>query len=817
MNARSGLRNATTRNEEMKIMAPAGDWERLLAALKAGADEVYMGVAGFGARRFAKNFSVDEYVAAIDLAHRSNASVHLTFNTILSDAELDQVYPIIKRLYEAGLDEIIVQDFGVVAWLREFFPDLPLCASTQLSPADSRELKWYEKQGFKRAVLARELSLDEIRSIREQTTIELEVFASGSLCLGCSGKCYLSSFIGGRSGNRGMCAQPCRQFYKAQALNVYGEASEKTEYGFFLSLKDQLQGSAEIAELMKIGVDSIKIEGRMKSPVYVYEVARYYRDLVDRIAGTPEEFSEKRLSIKRSADAAPEVFDEESRRFDVASVFNRGYDRGYYYDRDPNIVNKFYSSNYGVEVGRVRRDAVRLSQPLRNGDGVVFLDEKARKLGGSNVSGIKLVDPTNARRSRIVESAEPKDLIRFDDPIPEGAVVLYRTFNYRLNKEIENALQQTRRREPVDASLIVKTGRPLQLTLKNDRVSVVVAASEPVEQAQKRGVDAMSLRASLDRFGETPFYLRAFRPTFDPDAFAPKSLINQLRQEATAALEKKIVESYRRTARKRSDDVEKAEPIRVEVDVIEEPIDPVEYFSAVVRTRVQYDACKNFGVRKIYAPNPPVAFESRFRFQTPSELALSAGSLARAIELEEKGDPFALDWFFNVGNARAVKYLAERFPSADTICLSPEISERAVAAIAADLDESVKSRGVKLALPVYGRLLAMYTQKTLFDASRVKIVNADDWEILVEKNADQEDCFGRRNEEATGSSLYLCEPLNIVDATPRILRSGVRELRFEFTTEQYRDVEAILNRAKNAGSSGLYKPFSYGFTRDVVF
>ncbi|MBQ9813011.1 MAG: U32 family peptidase [Thermoguttaceae bacterium] len=801
----------------MKIMAPAGDRERLEAAIKAGADEVYMGVAGFGARRFAKNFSVDEYVAAIDLAHRSNVSVHLTFNTILSDAELNLVYPDLKRLYEAGLDEVIVQDFGVASWLRESFPELPLCASTQLSPGNAIELNWFEKQGFKRAVLARELSLDEIRSIRKQTTIELEVFASGALCLGCSGKCYLSSFIGGRSGNRGMCAQPCRQYYKARRVSANGEESPNAEYGYFLSLKDQLQGSAEIAELMKIGVDSIKIEGRMKSPVYVYEVVRYYRDLVDQIAGVPREISEKRLSIKRSSDAAPKAFDEEARRFDVASVFNRGYDRGYYYDHDPNIVNEFYSSNFGVEVGRVRRDAVRLSQPLRNGDGVVFLDDTARKLGGLNVSGITLVDPTNPRRSRVVESAEPNDLVRFDDPIPEGAVTLYRTFNYRLNKEAENALQQTRRREPIDASLIAKVGRPLQLTLKNERVSATVAASQPVEKAQKKGVDAASLLASLDRFGETPFYLGSFKPTFDPDAFAPKSLLNQLRQEAVDALEKKTVESYRRVAAERPELVGEIKPKRVWSSDLEESIDPTPYLAAVVRTRAQYDACQKFGVPKIYAETRPVQFESRLRLQTPPEFAPSAGTVAQAVVLEDKGEPFALDWFFNVGNARAVRYLSDRFPHADSICLSPEISDRAVAAIVTNVDQVVKDRGVKLALPVYGRLLAMFTQKTLFDAPTVKITNADDREILVEKNADRFDASDDGSEPVTGSSLYLREPLDLIDAIPWILKSGVQELRLEFTTERFAQVDEILRRVKNVSSSGRYSTYSYGFTRDGVF
>ena len=199
----------------------------------------------------------------------------------------------------------------------------------------------------------------------------------------------------------------------------------------------------------------MKIEGRMKSPAYVYEIVRYYRDLVDSIAETPVAERNQRLSMKASAVAGTPKSDEE-RRMDVAALFNRGYDRGYFHDHDPAIINEYYSSNFGVEVGNVQGNVVRLTQSLRNGDGVVFLDEEARKLGGLNVSGISLVDPTNPRRSRIVESAEPGDRVRFHEPIPEGALYLYRTFNYRLNKEIENALVQTRRRTPVSARIVAK-------------------------------------------------------------------------------------------------------------------------------------------------------------------------------------------------------------------------------------------------------------------------------------------------------------------------------------------------------------------------
>ena len=756
----------------MKIMAPAGDFDRLVAAVKAGADEVYMGVAGFGARRFAKNFSVEEYADAIDFAHRSNVSVHLTFNTVLSDAELDLVEPDLRRLYEAGLDEVIVQDFGAVSFLRDRFPDLPLCASTQFSPGTAAELNWLAAQGFGRAVLARELSLDEIRSIRSQTSIELEVFASGALCLGCSGKCYLSSFIGGRSGNRGMCAQPCRQYYRMETLSAdapelalatsdrrfrrlrrdeiadgtaSAERSPKrpvaapdfasnAEYGYFLSLKDQLQGRAEIAELLEIGVDSIKIEGRMKSPVYVYTTVRYYRDLLDSLTGVSASTAAKRLSLKKSvADAdAPTQGDladadvETARRREIAGIFNRGYDFGYFREHDPAIINEFFSSNFGVEIGRVRRDAVRLSAPLVNGDGVVFLDATARKLDGLNVGGIRLVDPTNSRRTKLVERAEPGDLVRFDVPIPPEATVLYRTFDHRLNKTVENALKQIRRREPISARLTARVDRPLELTLKTARAVATVRSEQSLERSQKRPADEATLRDGLDRFGETPFYLDDAEIRFDADVFVPKSLLNGLRQEAVEALERKIVESYRRVASEPSAEIRRTAQVSPTIENAPLAGDTlIPYFTAVVRTRAQFDVCRRFGIDRVHIETQPVQFENRPRyqeaFQRDAAVAPLAGSLAAAVRFERSQTDaetqtrrsFALDWTFNVGNARAVRYLADRFASSDLLYLSPEISDRAVDAIFADLaaDDYLAKRRLTLGLPVFGRLLAMSLKK----------------------------------------------------------------------------------------------------------
>lgn len=842
----------------MRIMAPAGDFDRLAAAVKAGADEVYMGVAGFGARRFAKNFSVDEYAAAIDFAHRSNVSVHLTFNTVLSDAELELVYPDMKRLYESGLDEVIVQDFGVVSWFRDNFPELSLCASTQLSPGNAAELNWYEKRGFNRAVLARELSFDEIRSIRAKTKIELEVFASGALCLGCSGKCYLSSFIGGRSGNRGMCAQPCRQYYRVEKLetsrkndsapqNASSRDPRSGDFGYFLSLKDQLQGKNELAELLEIGVDSIKVEGRMKSPIYVYEVVRYYRDLLDELTGVSKATAEKRLSVKKSTaetrqksqnvpkfarkspDAAPvdadSIRSEAERRQNIAAIFNRGYDFGFLREHDPEILNEFFASNFGVEIGRTRRGCVRLARPLRNGDGVVFLDETARKIGGLNVAGIRLVDPTNARRVKIVESAEPGDLVQFDVPVPKDAAFLYRTFDWRLNREIENALKLIRRREPINAKLVAKVGSPLELTLSNARAAATVRAETPLEKSQKIGADSASLTAALDRFGETAFYLNRAEIVCDPDVFVPKSLLNALRQEAVAALEANVVAAYRRVAPpQKTPEISDSAPTPQNAETpLLSGAALLPYFSATVRSRSQFDVCRALGIRKIYFETQPIQYENRLRFQetfrTLDGAAPLAGSLAEAIRFDADSAPFSLDWTFNVANARAVRYLADRFPNADVLFLSPEISERACDALLSKLAKYRAERRLTLGLPVYGRLLAMFTQKTLFDAEKVRLTNADDRRFLVEKNAARLPSTGTAAGDAAqivGSSVYLPEPLDLRDAIPWILRSGIGEVRFDFTDESAAEIEKIVRRAL-APSDGKYSTFSFGYSRSGIF
>lgn len=262
---------------KVEILAPAGSWESMVAAINAGADAVYMGGSRFGARAYADNPEEDRFLEAIDYAHLHGCSLYMTVNTLVKDEELDQLFAYLLPYYERGLDGVIVQDLGVFSLIHRKFPGLPIHASTQMTITGYHGARILKEMGASRIVTARELSLEEIRTIREHVDIEIESFVHGALCYCYSGQCLLSSFIGGRSGNRGRCAQPCRLPYEVKRD---GKSIGKSNERFVMSLKD-LCTLDILPDIIDAGVYSLKIEGRMKSPRYTAGVVRAYRKYVD--------------------------------------------------------------------------------------------------------------------------------------------------------------------------------------------------------------------------------------------------------------------------------------------------------------------------------------------------------------------------------------------------------------------------------------------------------------------------------------------------------------------------------------------------------
>lgn len=815
----------------MKIMGPAGSREAFDAALTAGADEIYLGLAGYGARRFAANFSPDELCRALDDAHRLGAAVNLTLNTILSDAEYETVEPDLRRLYTAGLDAVIVQDFGVAARLFESFPDLAVHASTQMALANADEILWAERNGFRRVVLPRELSFEEIGAIRKATKVELEVFTSGALCLACSGKCLLSSFVGGRSGNRGACAQPCRQHYERISE---GDGPAR---GYLLSLTDQRQGAETIQRLVDAGVGVIKIEGRMKSPAYVFEAVRYYRRLVDSLEGVSSPIQRKRYFLKNADDEKSPAENtenaEKGRAIEAEKIpsrlerlFNRGYGPGYFDAPDPEILHPNYSSDMGAEIGRVENGAILLTETVVFGDGILYLDADYQKLGGTQVNKITRLPRGAGKWRESVEEASPGDAVLFEFPPPAEARFVHRTFDHRLQKEIAHAIENTRRHRPIAASLRAKVGEPLALTLEipERNLSLTRLSETPLEESKKRKTDPAELADALDRFGETPFTLEKCRIDADENAFVPKSALNQLRQKTAADLEALVLEHAVRSARPESVSSENNSPRSAEKEFSPSKA-PI--FSVSVRTAAQALCCKKLGIEKIYLIARPALFESAHgqrlgaldrQFGPAAEelfpgirFSPLAGTLAEAIWFESRKIPFAVDSCFNIGNLRAAEFLLNRFASLETLFLSTELSEKTVLALAETLAPKLRARSGAAALSVFGHPAGMLTRKTLFESDRTELLNQDGRRFVVVRNSS----WYADGSALTGSTVYYAPPNDILASAERLHRGGIDELRFDFTIESPDEIERAIGRARSADPREKLSGLAYGFDHPI--
>lgn len=300
-------------NRDVEILAPAGSMECLRAAVAAGADAIYLGGTKFGARAYAQNLSEEDLVQAIEYVHIHGRKIYMTVNTLLKDRELNELYAYLLPYYKAGLDGVIVQDIGAVKFIGEYFPEMPVHASTQMTITNTLGADFLKRYGITRVVPARELSLKEIRDMKKQTGLEMECFVHGALCYCYSGQCLLSSMIGGRSGNRGQCAQPCRLPYQ----------TEGKKPADLMSLKD-LCTIDILPELIDAGIDSFKIEGRMKHPEYVYTVVKMYRKYADQYLKLQKEGKGKSSYHVSEAD----------KRELLATYQRRGYCEGYYYQHN---------------------------------------------------------------------------------------------------------------------------------------------------------------------------------------------------------------------------------------------------------------------------------------------------------------------------------------------------------------------------------------------------------------------------------------------------------------------------------------------------
>ncbi|AVQ31109.1 peptidase U32 family protein [Fusobacterium varium] len=655
----------------MKIVAPAGNMERFYAAVKAGAQEIYMGLKGFGARRNAENFTLEEYKEALDYAHKRGVRIFLTLNTIMMEKEMDFLYENLKVLYEHGLDAVIVQDLGYFRYMKENFPDMEYHGSTQMTVGNHIEAEYLRKIGFKRVVLPREMTFEEIKKIRENTSIELEIFVSGALCICYSGNCYMSSFIGSRSGNRGMCAQPCRKEY----------TDSKGNKGYFLSPKDQLLGYDEIQKLKEIGIESIKIEGRMKDPNYVFETVEYYHQMIN----------EKEVEER------------------VSEVFNRGYSKGYFNGADTSLINKNYSYNLGKEIGLIFGKELKLKDRVVLGDGIIYLSKDFEKLGGGYLNKIEVKGSKELRKS-----AEAGETIFLKD-VPRGSKYIFRSFAKEVNDDIENKLKKYDQKLDITGEFFGNLGEKPLLKLEavnnqGKKIQVEKVGENEVEAAVKKAATPEEIIEKLKESGESTFNITEIECHISEGIFLPVSVIKSLRRAATAELEKFIVESYRRKSGKRYQ-------LPYEEDTEREII-----LSVITSNTAQEKIVKEYGIEKIYRRGYDIAREGMLKEQNlDSKLASNLYQL-----IKNKNNDVTVNWNLNISNRYTIEELA-KLGKAETVILSPEISFEKI--------KEIGKTSLRKAILGYSKLKGMYVEIALFDKNREVLENSEGNRFTVIKNS----------------------------------------------------------------------------------
>ncbi len=491
---------------QVEILAPCGSYEILIAAVKAGADACYIGGNKFGARAYATNLAEDSIISAIDYAHLHDVKLYLTVNTLLKNNEIKELYNYISPYYEAGIDAIIVQDLGVFDYIRQTFPNLPIHCSTQMNINSVHSAAMMKKLGATRVVTAREMPLDEIKAIKDEVDIEIESFVHGAMCYSYSGQCLMSSLAGGRSGNRGRCAQPCRKCYDNQ---------------YILSMKDMCT-LEHIPSLVEAGIDSLKIEGRMKNEYYVASsVAAYKELLTDYYEGNFNK--DKAIKLKNR----------------LAAIYNRGgfCDSYYFTHNGPQMISKDRPNNQGVYMGKLGK--------ILPGKISFKLEEDMFKQDVLEIvlKGNETMDITSGI------SGKKGDTITLNAPKTKEIIPnqhIYRTRCNHLIQDITDTILSPNMNLPLEGVFTACVGEKMCLELKLFGKTIKVYSDNIVEQSENKPANEEDIKSKLSMMGNTDYKFKSLQVNLSSNAFIAMSQLKALRREGINVLEETITDNYRR-------------------------------------------------------------------------------------------------------------------------------------------------------------------------------------------------------------------------------------------------------------------------------
>ncbi len=523
------MKNNAFEDKMPEILAPAGDLDALTGAIKGRSDAVYFGVKDFNARWGADNFTIDELESAIDLAHSHGVLVYMAFNIPVKQDELQDALDIIDRAYASGIDAIILQDIGVLRLLKNIYPDLQLHASTQMTIHNKEGVDYVADLGATRVILARELNTSELKDIVDSSDIGMEVFIHGALCYSYSGRCLFSSFLSGRSANRGACAQPCRKRYN---FVVDGRKIPNKIIGDFPISCAELCTLSGIDDIVKTGIMSLKIEGRMKKPGYVTGSTGVYRSVVEDIKNRNN----------------PSQNDMEAREKELAKLFYRGFTKGFILG-EKDVTHPKFSSNYGVFIGEVMDIShyryttsltIKLLEDIHVKDGIGILT--ATGMFGSTINAMTGCDGERVKNAGKDEVVNLDISSKTGKTVNIGDEVYLTTDTQLLNRLQETALKTCL----VSIKVTARKDENLTVEFKGERGCVDHHDDYVIQQSRKAPTTEDQIRTIMERLGDTPFVAEGIEIDADEDIFIPIGVLTNARREASDLLLQKTIDSYKR-------------------------------------------------------------------------------------------------------------------------------------------------------------------------------------------------------------------------------------------------------------------------------
>ena len=725
-----------------ELLAPAGDFASLKAAIHNGADAVYLSGKSFGARKFANNFSLEELKEAVSYAHLYGVKIYVTVNTIIYEDEINDCLKYIEYLYNIGVDAIIVQDIGLIRLIRKYFPDMEIHASTQAHTHNIEQIKFLETLGVKRVVLAREMSILEINAL--DTDMELEIFIHGALCISYSGECLLSSGVLNRSGNRGECAGLCRCSY-----NLVEDNKTILKDKYLLSPKE-FNTTSYVEELKKSKAYSFKIEGRMKSPEYVGYVTRIYRKLLDN--------DNYKLSFE-------EVFN-------LKSLYNRDFTKGYLFNiSDEDFISLNSSNHLGVPIGEVigvNKDKIKikLSHSINQGDAVRLPNNKGMYVNFLYNSKMMLIN-----------SATSGEVIYLDnkvDLIDMGSVSL--TINSKLISELNKTLEKK-----INLKCIIKAklGDNLYVSYSDGKNQVEYIGTI-VEEAKSSPISKERIKDIFAKLGNTPFKLIDIDCDIDNNIFIPVGVLNEVRRKLVDELIKKRT-SVNRNIKLQINDFTKIQKASNDY-----------YISALARSEEQVNILLELNVDFIYVTSEELYNKYRdkgvilrldrvknsFADYKGYELLIGETGSLKYI----KNNLVNTDYYLNVVNSGYVNYLTSL--GVKKITLSPELSIDRIKLIATNSNANL------LEFIVYGRIEYMIVKYNMAKVMKFK----------QNKKYELSDIRQRRFPIISDKYTHLMSnnPIDLTDKIEELKIAGVNVFRLELFDEKANLIKKIVEEIRKS-------------------